>query len=83
MYEEYYYILILFILYIYRASFMTGRRPDSTKVWNIINNFREAEGNENWTTMPGLFKKAGYRTLGFFFFFLLFKYKIYYIFNNN
>ena len=26
-----------------RNSFATGRRPNSTKVWNFINHFRNAE----------------------------------------
>merc|ERR1712196_15701 len=42
----------------------TGRRPDSTRVWNIETNFREAAGNDRWTTLPGMFLKAGWKSLG-------------------
>mmetsp|Transcript_30084 Transcript_30084/g.79257 ORF Transcript_30084/g.79257 Transcript_30084/m.79257 type:complete len:559 (-) Transcript_30084:61-1737(-) len=45
-----------------RNSFMTGRRPDRTRSWNQMNHFRQ-QGPE-WTTLPGLFKKNGYLTLG-------------------
>ena len=33
-----------------RNSFMTGRRPDTTRVWNFLDSFRTA--GANWTTMP-------------------------------
>lgn len=46
-----------------RNSFMVGRRPDTTKVWNFINNFRQA-GNLTWTTIPEAFKNNGYITTG-------------------
>ena len=36
-----------------RNSFMTGRRPSKTKVWNFIDHFREPETGLNWTSMPG------------------------------
>ena len=45
-----------------RNSFSTGRRPNSTKVWNFINHFRNADcptQNEmkiSGTTMPGGFR---------------------------
>ena len=45
-----------------RNSFMSGRRPDTTKVWNFINHFREADVGQNWTSMPEYFKKQGPRT---------------------
>ena len=55
-----------------RNSFMSGRRPDTTRVWNFATSFREAgadaAGGEgpgaNWTTLPGHFKRAGYTVVG-------------------
>ena len=35
-----------------RNSFMTGRRPDTTQVWNFVDSFRDPRVGENWTTMP-------------------------------
>ena len=58
---------------------MTGRRPDRTRVWNFLDNFRCRAGHGqpghgeqcsvpgvgmNWTTLPGNFKRQGYLTLG-------------------
>lgn len=45
-----------------RNSFMTGRRPDRSRTWNFINNFRE--DHPEWTTLPGLFLRAGGVALG-------------------
>ena len=45
-----------------RTSFLTGRRPDTTRVWDLIHNFRHTGGN--FTTLPQAFKDAGYRTAG-------------------
>eukprot|EP00041_Stephanoeca_diplocostata_P021301 m.493376 g.493376 ORF g.493376 m.493376 type:complete len:574 (+) comp21793_c0_seq4:238-1959(+) len=45
-----------------RNSFMSGRRPDKTQVWNFLVNFRDV--GPKWTTLPGVFKKNGYLTLG-------------------
>ncbi|CAH1796282.1 unnamed protein product [Owenia fusiformis] len=45
-----------------RASFMTGRRPDTTKVYNLDDYFRNVSGD--FTTIPQYFKQQGYRTLG-------------------
>jgi NAD-dependent dihydropyrimidine dehydrogenase PreA subunit len=45
-----------------RNSFMTGRRPDTTKVYNFLTNFREV--GPNWISFPEHFKLAGYTTLG-------------------
>jgi len=45
-----------------RNSFLSGRRPDRTKVWNFINDFRQA--GPDWTSFPEHFKKNGYTTLG-------------------
>eukprot|EP00472_Partenskyella_glossopodia_P008546 CAMPEP_0197514732 /NCGR_PEP_ID=MMETSP1318-20131121/73_1 /TAXON_ID=552666 /ORGANISM="Partenskyella glossopodia, Strain RCC365" /LENGTH=546 /DNA_ID=CAMNT_0043062911 /DNA_START=280 /DNA_END=1920 /DNA_ORIENTATION=+ len=36
-----------------RNSFLTGRRPDRSRVWNFENNFRE--DHPDWTTLPGIF----------------------------
>eukprot|EP01062_Namystynia_karyoxenos_P074284 TRINITY_DN71163_c0_g1_i1.p1 TRINITY_DN71163_c0_g1~~TRINITY_DN71163_c0_g1_i1.p1 ORF type:complete len:542 (+),score=174.59 TRINITY_DN71163_c0_g1_i1:70-1626(+) len=40
-----------------RNSFLTGRRPDRSRTWNFINHFRE--DHPDWTTLPGMFLKAG------------------------
>ncbi|GMI46197.1 hypothetical protein TrCOL_g1448 [Triparma columacea] len=49
-----------------RASYMTGRYPDTTKIWNLIDNWRYM-GNKNsqlWTSLPGMFLAAGFKALG-------------------
>ena len=52
-----------------RNSYMTGRRPDRTRVWNFIDDFRLARDANNapsagagasWSTLPGYFRNAGY-----------------------
>jgi arylsulfatase A-like enzyme len=45
-----------------RSSFLTGRRPDTTKVWDLKTYWREAGGN--FTTLPQIFKENGYWTVG-------------------
>ena len=45
-----------------RTSLMTGRRPDSTKVWENKGYFREMSGN--FTTLPQYFKQNGYISQG-------------------
>lgn len=45
-----------------RNSFLTGRRPDRSRSWNMINHFRE--DHPEWTSLPGMFKKAGMNSLG-------------------
>jgi len=45
-----------------RNSFMSGRRPDATKVYNFINNFRQV-GND-WDPLPAHFKNNGYLVTG-------------------
>jgi len=45
-----------------RSSFLTGRRPDTTKVWDLITYFRTSGGN--FTTLPQYFKENGYSTAG-------------------
>ena len=58
-----------------RNSFMTGRRPDKTRVWNFNDDFRVARpsldpsdtgpgAGANWTTLPGYFKAHGYQVYG-------------------
>jgi iduronate 2-sulfatase len=51
-----------------RNSFMTGRRPDTTKVWEFDDHFRQSgPGTSNgigWQTLPEYFKLRGYVTLG-------------------
>ena len=46
-----------------RTSFLTGRRPDTTHVYDLYNYFRDAGGN--FTTLPEYFKQNGYITAGF------------------
>lgn len=46
-----------------RASLLTGLLPDHTRVWHNRNRFRESRPNH--LTLPQLFKRNGYRALGF------------------
>ncbi len=46
-----------------RNSFLTGRYPDRTRVWNFFDHFRNTTG-QNWTTMPEFFKNNGYFATG-------------------
>ena len=45
-----------------RTSLLTGRRPDTTQVHDIITYWRNAGGN--FTTIPQYFKENGYTTVG-------------------
>ena len=45
-----------------RTSFLTGRRPDTTRVWDLHSYFRETGGN--FSTIPQYFKNNGYRSIG-------------------
>jgi iduronate 2-sulfatase len=53
-----------------RNSFMTGRQPDHTRVWNFRQDFREAAigptglPGSQWVTLPQYFKESGFLTLG-------------------
>ena len=46
-----------------RVSIMTGLRPDTTKVWDLVTDFRK--DNPEALTIPQHFRKHGYRALGF------------------
>lgn len=46
-----------------RTSFLTGRRPDTTRVMDISTYFRDV-GGENITTIPQYFKENGYNSVG-------------------
>lgn len=46
-----------------RASFLTGRRPDSIKVWDLVHHFRETV--PDIVTLPQHFKNHGYVSLDF------------------
>ncbi len=43
-----------------RASIMTGMRPDKTRVWDLVTDFRQV--NPNAVSMPEYFKSMGYET---------------------
>jgi arylsulfatase A-like enzyme len=45
-----------------RNSFLSGRRPDTTKAWNFKTHFRVV--GPTWTTMPEYFLKAGWFVAG-------------------
>lgn len=54
-----------------RNSFMSGRRPDTTRVWNFYDHFRQpvyapggGAGGEDWLSLPEYFKTHGFLTLG-------------------
>ena len=47
-----------------RNSFMSGRRPDTTKAWNFKTDFRAPGVGADWLTMPEYFKVHGWRTAG-------------------
>ena len=46
------------------GSFMSGRRPDTTRVWNFMDHFREEGVGADWLSMPEYFKSHGMLTLG-------------------
>lgn len=45
-----------------RASILTGMRPDKTRVWDLITDFRQV--NPNAVSLPQYFKSMGYETTG-------------------
>ena len=45
-----------------RTSLLTGRRPDTTHVYDLIHYFRKVGGN--FTTLPEYFKQNGYVSVG-------------------
>ena len=53
-----------------RNSFMTGRRPDRTRLWNFKGSFRSTGIDANskagslWRTLPGAFTTSGWNTAG-------------------
>ena len=48
-----------------RASFLSGRRPDTTQMWNFVGSFRDTPGADKWNTWPEWFKNHGYNTQGY------------------
>ena len=42
-----------------RSSFLLGRRPDTTRVWDLKTQFRDAPGAKEWVTLPQFFRKQG------------------------
>jgi iduronate 2-sulfatase len=42
---------------------LSGRRPDTTKVWNFQTSFRDALGS-GVSSLPGAFKNNGYVSIG-------------------
>jgi arylsulfatase A-like enzyme len=55
-----------------RNSFMSGRRPDTTRVWNFLTNWRQASLSntstpglsDTWIDLPQWFKRHGFWTSG-------------------
>ncbi|KAK3082780.1 hypothetical protein FSP39_005166 [Pinctada imbricata] len=45
-----------------RTSLLTGRRPDTTHVYDLVKYFRKVGGN--FTTIPQFFKMNGYKSIG-------------------
>lgn len=46
-----------------RTVILTGRRPDSSRVWKIGPYFRETTGRD-WTSLPQFFRRHGWRAIG-------------------
>ncbi len=46
-----------------RVSMLTGMRPDSTKVWDLVTQFRKV--TSDLITLPQYFKQNGYTALGY------------------
>lgn len=47
-----------------RTSFLLGRRPDTTRVWDLTTQFRDTPGARTWKTLPQVFTERGYFTAG-------------------
>eukprot|EP00035_Acanthoeca_spectabilis_P029845 m.6657 g.6657 ORF g.6657 m.6657 type:complete len:652 (+) comp3870_c0_seq1:1-1956(+) len=47
-----------------RNSFMSGRRPDRTGVFNFVNDFRDFAAGAEWLSLPQYFKQFNYTVLG-------------------
>jgi iduronate 2-sulfatase len=48
-----------------RNSLMSGKTPDSVKVWNFIDDFRDPSvGGDSTVSLPQFFKQHGYYTAG-------------------
>jgi len=47
-----------------RTVLLTGKRPDTSKVWTIGPFFRDIRGQQDWVTMPEFFKQAGFVAAG-------------------
>ncbi len=47
-----------------RNSFMSGRRPDRTRAFNFIDDFRETGVGDSWTAMPEYFRRHNYTVFG-------------------
>lgn len=47
-----------------RSSFLLGRRPDTTRVWDLTTQFRDTPGADKWLTLPQFFRSKGYVTAG-------------------
>lgn len=45
-----------------RASLLTGMRPDKTRIWDLVTDFRQV--NPNAVSLPQYFKSNGYETTG-------------------
>ena len=47
-----------------RNSFMTGRRPDVTRVYSFADHFREQGVGADWESLPQIFKANGHLAFG-------------------
>ena len=47
-----------------RNSFLTGKRPDTTQVWDSLGNKHFRITGPDWISLPEHFKKNGFTTLG-------------------
>jgi iduronate 2-sulfatase len=46
-----------------RNSFLSGRVPDTTEIWNFKGSFRDRDGG-SWVSLPQWFKEKGWTTAG-------------------